>query len=160
VELWISGNRAGRISRYEEEKRAIREHDMLPFEQFPVLSMCFLGFSPHLSATLVAILQISKMPEHREIKRTGLTDLSGGGFFIRRVASPGGLAGRRTGKPLSRRFPSPFSNKENVPPVWAVKATPARRRSSLPDWYPRTPLRDITAIAKVMDSFFSSVTLF
>ncbi|XP_047070811.1 protein POLYCHOME-like [Lolium rigidum] len=91
------------------------------------------------------------MPEHREIKRTGLTDLSGGGFFIRRVASPGALAGRRVGKPLSRRFPSPSSNKENVPPVWAVKDTPARRRSPLPDWYPRTPLRDITAIAKAIE---------
>ncbi|KAM0893891.1 hypothetical protein ACQ4PT_024800 [Festuca glaucescens] len=92
--------------------------------------------------------EISKMPEHREIKRTGLTDLSGGGFFIRRVSSPGALAGRRAGWPLSRRFPSPSSNKENVPPVWAVKATPARRRTPLPDWYPRTPLRDITAIVK------------
>ncbi|KAM0893892.1 hypothetical protein ACQ4PT_024800 [Festuca glaucescens] len=94
---------------------------------------------------------ISKMPEHREIKRTGLTDLSGGGFFIRRVSSPGALAGRRAGWPLSRRFPSPSSNKENVPPVWAVKATPARRRTPLPDWYPRTPLRDITAIVKAIE---------
>uniref|UniRef100_A0ACD5USN7 Uncharacterized protein n=1 Tax=Avena sativa TaxID=4498 RepID=A0ACD5USN7_AVESA len=92
------------------------------------------------------------MPEHREIKRTGLTDLSGGGFFIRRVASSGALAGRRAGKPLSRRFtPSPSSNKENVPPVWAVKTTPQRRRSPLPDWYPRTPLRDITAIVKAIE---------
>jgi len=92
------------------------------------------------------------MPEHREIKRTGLTDLSGGGFFIRRVASPGALAGRRAGKPLSRRFtPSPSSNKENVPPVWAVKTTPQRRRSPLPDWYPRTPLRDVTAIVKAIE---------
>ncbi|CAM0904213.1 unnamed protein product [Alopecurus aequalis] len=91
------------------------------------------------------------MPEHREIKRTGLTDLSGGGFFIRRVASPGALAGRRPGKALSRRFASPSSNKENVPPAWAVKATPQRRRSPLPDWYPRTPLRDITAIVKAIE---------
>uniref|UniRef100_A0ACD5UC05 Uncharacterized protein n=1 Tax=Avena sativa TaxID=4498 RepID=A0ACD5UC05_AVESA len=92
------------------------------------------------------------MPEHMEIKRTGLTDLSGGGFFIRRVASPGALAGRRAGKPLSRRFtPSPSSNKENVRPVWAVKTTPQRRRTPLPDWYPRTPLRDITAIVKAIE---------
>ncbi|XP_048557926.1 protein POLYCHOME-like [Triticum urartu] len=91
------------------------------------------------------------MPEHRELKRTALTDLSGGGFFIRRVASPGALAGRRAGKPLPRRFASPSSNKENVPPVWAVKATPPRRRSPLPGWYPRTPLRDITVIVKAIE---------
>ncbi|KAM3368017.1 hypothetical protein ACQJBY_016525 [Aegilops geniculata] len=91
------------------------------------------------------------MPEHRELKRTALTDLSGGGFFIRRVASPGALAGRRAGKPLPRRFASPSSNKENVPPAWAVKATPPRRRSPLPGWYPRTPLRDITVIVKAIE---------
>ncbi|VAH33301.1 unnamed protein product [Triticum turgidum subsp. durum] len=70
--------------------------------------------------------QISKMPEHRELKRTALT-------------------------PLPRRFASPSSNKENVPPVWAVKATPPRRRSPLPGWYPRTPLRDITVIVKAIE---------
>ncbi|XP_015691900.1 protein POLYCHOME-like [Oryza brachyantha] len=91
------------------------------------------------------------MSEMRDGKRTALGDLSGGGFFIRRVASPGAaLAVRGAGKPLPRRFMAP-SNKENVPPVWAVKAKPAKRRSPLPDWYPRTPLRDITAIAKAIE---------
>ncbi|XP_062224812.1 protein POLYCHOME-like [Phragmites australis] len=92
------------------------------------------------------------MPEMRDGKRLPLSDLSGGGggFFIRRVASPGARAVRGAGKPLARRFISPSNNKENVPPVWAVRATPPKRRSPLPDWYPRTPLRDITAIAKAI----------
>lgn len=94
---------------------------------------------------------ISKMPELRDGRRTALADLSGGGFFIRRVASPGALAVRAAGKPLPRRFVSPSNNKENVPPVWAVRATPPNRRSPLPDWYPRTPLRDITAIVKAVE---------
>jgi hypothetical protein len=73
----------------------------------------------------------------------------GGGFFIRRVASSGALAVRGSRKPLARRFISPSNNKENRPPVWAVRAT-TPKRSLLPDWYPRTPLCDITTIAKVM----------
>jgi hypothetical protein len=73
----------------------------------------------------------------------------GGGFFIRRVSSPGALAVRGARKPLARRFVSPSNNKENRSPVWAVRATQPKR-SPLPEWYPRTPLRDITAIAKVI----------
>ncbi|CAN6360664.1 unnamed protein product [Urochloa humidicola] len=38
------------------------------------------------------------------------------------------------------------SNKENVPPVGVLIAP--KRRSPLPDWYLRTPLRDITSIVK------------
>ncbi|KAG8082344.1 hypothetical protein GUJ93_ZPchr0014g46717 [Zizania palustris] len=91
------------------------------------------------------------MPELRDGKRTAPGDLSGGGFFFRRVASPGALAVRGTRKPQPRRFISPSNNKENMPPVWAVKATPPKRRSPLPDWYPRTPLRDITAIVKAIE---------
>ncbi|KAL6650888.1 hypothetical protein ACP70R_009813 [Stipagrostis hirtigluma subsp. patula] len=94
------------------------------------------------------------MPEFRDSKRAALADLSGGagggGFFIRRVASPGALAARGARKPLARRFASPSNNKENVPPAWCLRATPYKRRSPLPDWYPRTPLRDITAIAKAI----------
>ncbi|KQJ83127.1 protein POLYCHOME [Brachypodium distachyon] len=91
------------------------------------------------------------MREHKEAKRAALSDLSGGGFFIRRVSSPGALAGRGAGKPLPRRFLSPSSNKENVPPVWAVRAKTSRRRSPLPGWHPRTPLRDITVIVKAIE---------
>ncbi|KAL6845782.1 hypothetical protein ACP4OV_024357 [Aristida adscensionis] len=98
------------------------------------------------------------MPEFRDGKRAALADLSGGGggggggggFFIRRVASPGALAVRSARKPAARRFLSPSSNKENVPPAWALRATPYKRKSPLPAWYPRTPLRDITAIAKAI----------
>ncbi|XP_062183710.1 protein POLYCHOME-like [Phragmites australis] len=94
------------------------------------------------------------MPEFKDDKRA-LPNISGGGgsggFFIRRVASPGALAVRgAAGKQLARRFISPSNNKENLPPVWAVRATPPKRRSPLPGWYPRTPLRDITAIAKAI----------
>ncbi|KAF8703430.1 hypothetical protein HU200_032235 [Digitaria exilis] len=94
------------------------------------------------------------MPESRDGRRAALADLSGGGggggFFIRRVVSPGSLAARGIRKPLSRRYISPSRNKENLLPVWALRATPTKRRSPLPEWYPRTPLRDITAIAKAI----------
>ncbi|KAK3142314.1 hypothetical protein QOZ80_4BG0344950 [Eleusine coracana subsp. coracana] len=92
------------------------------------------------------------MPEFRDGMGTAFPDLStgGGGFFIRRVASPGALPVRGARKPHARRFVSPSNNKENRLPFWAVRATPPKRRSPLPDWYPRTPLRDITAIAKAI----------
>lgn len=94
------------------------------------------------------------MPESRDDRGKALADLSsgvgGGGFFIRRVASPGALAARGSRKPLARRYISPSRNKENLPPVWALRATTTKRKSPLPEWYPRTPLRDITAIAKAI----------
>ncbi|PWZ41761.1 hypothetical protein Zm00014a_028541 [Zea mays] len=93
------------------------------------------------------------MPESRDGRSEDLADLSGGvgggGFFIRRVASPGALAVRGVRKPLARRYISPSRNKENLLPVWALRVTPTKR-SPLPGWYPRTPLRDITAIAKAI----------
>ncbi|KAL6899324.1 hypothetical protein ACP4OV_005982 [Aristida adscensionis] len=91
-----------------------------------------------------------KMPELRNASRTALADLSGGGFFIRRVASPGPVMVKGAVKPLARRALASSNNKENVPPVWAAKAVP-KRRSPLPDWYPRTPLRDITSIVKAVE---------
>jgi len=100
----------------------------------------------------VCFLQSPEMPDSRDGRRAALADLSGGvgggGFFIRRVASPGALAVRGAGKLLARRYMSPSRNKENQLPVWASRAT-LTKRSPLPGWYPRTPLRDITAIAKV-----------
>jgi hypothetical protein len=92
------------------------------------------------------------MPEFRDGNGAAFNELctGGGGFFIRRVSSPGALAVRGARKPLARRFVSPSNNKENRSPVWAVRATQPKRRSPLPEWYPRTPLRDITAIAKVI----------
>ncbi|TVU29991.1 hypothetical protein EJB05_21591 [Eragrostis curvula] len=99
--------------------------------------------------------QIYKMPKFKDDKRAAHANFSsggaGGGFFIRRVESPGALAVRGVaGKHRRRRFISSSNNKENMPPVWAVKATPSKRRSPLPEWYPRTPLRDITTIAKAI----------
>ena len=91
-----------------------------------------------------------KMAEVRIASRTAVADRSGGGFFVRRVASPGAVVDKGAVKPLARRVPSPSSNKENVPPAWAAWAAP-KRRSSLPEWYPRTPLRDITSVIKVIN---------
>jgi hypothetical protein len=94
--------------------------------------------------------QISRMPEVRNSGgRAALADPSGGGFFIRRTTSPPGAVAV---KPLARRALPPTSNKENVPPSWAVtvRATP-KRRSPLPEWYPRSPLRDITSVVKAVE---------
>ncbi|EES07066.2 hypothetical protein BDA96_04G210500 [Sorghum bicolor] len=86
------------------------------------------------------------MPQLRTASRPVLARNSTGGIFIRRrVASPGGAV-----KPLARRVRTHFSNKENVPPVGAARAKP-KRRSPLPDWYPRSPLRDITSIVKALE---------
>ena len=99
--------------------------------------MCYIKF-----------LQNYKMPEVRTATRPALADISGGGFFIRRLASPGAVLVKGAIKPLAREARTPSSNKENVPPVgW----TAPKRRSLLPDWYPRTPLRDIASIVKVMN---------
>lgn len=96
------------------------------------------------------------MPQVRTASRPALASNYGGGYFIRRVrvASPGALVGKGTVKLLARRARTPSNNKENVPPAGAVRARP-KRRSPLPDWYPRTPLRDITSIVKVLTYFHS-----
>ncbi|TVU29484.1 hypothetical protein EJB05_21050, partial [Eragrostis curvula] len=94
--------------------------------------------------------RIFKMPEVRVATRSVLADHSGGGFFIRRVASPGAVVVKGGVKPLARQALTPSSNKENVPPAGAVTAAP-KKRSPLPDWYPRTPLRDITSIVKALE---------
>ncbi|PUZ76331.1 hypothetical protein GQ55_1G281500 [Panicum hallii var. hallii] len=90
------------------------------------------------------------MPEVRTATRPALADISGGGFFIRRVAPPGAVLVKGAVKPLARQARTPSSNKENVPPVGALRTAP-KRRSPLPDWYPRTPLRDITSIVKALE---------
>uniref|UniRef100_A0A0E0CMP6 Uncharacterized protein n=1 Tax=Oryza meridionalis TaxID=40149 RepID=A0A0E0CMP6_9ORYZ len=94
------------------------------------------------------------MPEVRNSGgRAALADPSGGGFFIRRTTSPpGAVAVKGAVKPLARQALPPTSNKENVPPSWAVtvRATP-KRRSPLPEWYPRSPLRDITSVVKAVE---------
>ncbi|KAE8797603.1 protein GIGAS CELL1 [Hordeum vulgare] len=93
-----------------------------------------------------------KMAEVRIASRTAAADRSGGGggFFVRRVVSPGAVVDKGAVKPLARLVPSLSSNKENVPPAWAAWTAP-KRRSFLPEWYPRTPLRDITSIIKAVE---------
>ncbi|TKW40019.1 hypothetical protein SEVIR_1G218400v4 [Setaria viridis] len=90
------------------------------------------------------------MPQVRTASRPVLASHSGGGFFVRRVALPGIVVVRCTIKPLARRARTRLCNKENVPPVGTVKTAP-KSRSPLPDWYPRTPLRDITSIVKALE---------
>jgi hypothetical protein len=98
------------------------------------------------------------MPEVRGATGPALADLSGGGFFIRRVTSPGAVVVKGGVKPLARYTLTPSRNKENVPPPGAMRGAP-KRRSPLPDWYPRTPLRDITAIVKVVNYYTSNILL-
>jgi hypothetical protein len=44
--IGLEGSRDESRTQEAEERRPIREHDMLPFEHFPVLSTRLLGFSP------------------------------------------------------------------------------------------------------------------
>ncbi|RWR73802.1 protein POLYCHOME-like protein [Cinnamomum micranthum f. kanehirae] len=76
------------------------------------------------------------MPEARDrLGRVGDEDLALG-FFI----------GSRP------RVLYPFDNKENVSPEFpsSRRRRTSRRKSPLPSWYPRTPLRDITAVVNAM----------
>jgi hypothetical protein len=83
-----------------------------------------------------------KMPQLSTASRSALASNSAGGFFIRRrVASPGTSQAKGAAKPLARWVRTP-----------AARAKP-KRRSPLPDWYPRVPLRDITSIVKVVTYF-------
>lgn len=78
----------------------------------------------------------------------GRAELSGG-FFIARVLSPGAMAAAAAApRPRRPRKLSPEDNKENVAPQGCGR----RRRSPLPVWYPRTPLRDVTTIVQVLEA--------
>ncbi|PVH35650.1 hypothetical protein PAHAL_7G236800 [Panicum hallii] len=79
------------------------------------------------------------MPEVRTATRLPLAGISGGAVLVKGPA-----------KPLARQAHTASSNKENVPPVGVLRTAP-KRRSPLPDWYPRTPLRDITSIVKTLE---------
>ena len=55
-----------------------------------------------------------------------------------------------------RVYRPPATGAENTPPRGIVRRGRARRsRSHLPSWYPRSPLRDITAITRVSIIFCS-----
>jgi len=141
-------------SRHQEEKKERTVRKTVIHESILLACSCIslVGHASvsHCSA-IKAFLQNYEMPQVRIASRPVLANHSGGGFVIRRVAFPGIVVAKCTIKPLARRARTPLSNKENVPPAGAVKAAP--KRSPLHDWYPRTPLRDITSIVKVQTSF-------
>ncbi|KAK1287399.1 hypothetical protein QJS10_CPB19g01030 [Acorus calamus] len=61
---------------------------------------------------------------------------------------------RIEGAAVIARLPS--DDKENITPEWARSGSRRRRtsaewKSPLPTWYPRTPLRDITAIVNALE---------
>ncbi|KAL5215334.1 hypothetical protein ABZP36_004486 [Zizania latifolia] len=93
----------------------------------------------------------SKMHELRDGKRTALGDLSSGGFFIRRVASPGALAVRGSRKTQPRRFISPSNNKENVPPAWSAIER-SRLRIAASQQQSQRPEQEVPHCPKVQDS--------
>ncbi|KAG0473912.1 hypothetical protein HPP92_015769 [Vanilla planifolia] len=74
----------------------------------------------------------------------------GGGFWIRRVDySPAVMQGKKKAQPYT-----PTDNKENTPRGWRRTVALRHRRpgrTPLPEWYPRTPLRDITSILKAYE---------
>ncbi|TXG46453.1 hypothetical protein EZV62_028046 [Acer yangbiense] len=93
---------------------------------------------PEASTELVGspLFRAAAMTPRGRIREAG----RGGGFGTPR----GGFGrGRRStfGVPMGR---------ENTPPLGSAR----RGRSVLPAWYPRTPLRDITAIVRPIEDFF------
>ncbi|XP_058071431.1 protein POLYCHOME-like [Magnolia sinica] len=95
------------------------------------------------------------MPEARDglpVGRTGPGDRPQGfrirrGFYV--AAAPVGPRDRQA----RNLFGSPSDNKENIP---QESSSSQRRRgrprkSPLPSWYPRTPLRDITAVVHAIE---------
>ncbi|XP_078162042.1 uncharacterized protein LOC144557347 [Carex rostrata] len=74
----------------------------------------------------------------------GHMDQLTGGYFIRGVVPIHPMPNRWVG--------SMTDNKENIIPVTSQVVQPTREgRSPLPYWYPRTPLRDITAVLKAIE---------
>lgn len=72
----------------------------------------------------------------------GLMGQVTGGYFIRGTVPIHPRPNRWVG--------STTDNKENINPATSGVVEPAYQgRSPLPDWYPRTPLRDISAVLKV-----------
>ncbi|KAG9454398.1 hypothetical protein H6P81_007302 [Aristolochia fimbriata] len=85
-----------------------------------------------------------KMPEARD--RLPGRGAGGSALF---VGNGAGLHfGERPGNGIQERLDrGRFVNDENAPPQrWHSRRGVPSRRSPLPEWYPRTPLRDITAI--------------
>ncbi|XP_077229331.1 protein GIGAS CELL1-like [Tasmannia lanceolata] len=85
------------------------------------------------------------MPEARDRRPGG--DL-GLGFGIQRGFY---VAGRLRNGHERTIIRTPPVGKENVPPESSSRRRTRPRKSPLPSWYPRTPLRDITSIVKAME---------
>ncbi|THU67412.1 hypothetical protein C4D60_Mb05t24360 [Musa balbisiana] len=73
------------------------------------------------------------------------------GFWIRRVAFPDAVVRSRSRREQSLVFTT--DDKENIPPSLVVTARRrvGRRKSPLPSWYPRTPLRDVTVVVNALE---------
>ncbi|KAG6494361.1 protein POLYCHOME-like [Zingiber officinale] len=87
------------------------------------------------------------MPEVSEGMNRNSAENVATGFWIRRPAYPIGL--RRSRSNNLQNFMSPTDNKENIPPTTA-RHLARQRKSPLPHWYPRTPLRDITVVINAL----------
>ncbi|CAL9194560.1 protein POLYCHOME-like [Musa acuminata AAA Group] len=87
------------------------------------------------------------MPEARRATTGDFT----GGFWIRRAAYPAAMPGSRRRRIQS--LVAAIDDKENIHPSRAATARrrPRNRKSPLPSWYPRTPLRDITIIVNALE---------
>lgn len=123
-------------------------------------------FLSPLLITVVFVVAVGEMPEFRS--RRMVTPLKIGFGMRRRMSSPaysgnGGGGGVRRPNRAVKRCRSVEDDKENTPPLGYTRSV---RKSPLPDWYPRTPLRDITAIVNVnfsncfLDSLFVTPTVF
>ncbi|XP_028777503.1 protein POLYCHOME-like [Neltuma alba] len=77
---------------------------------------------------------------------TTSTNDSGRGRF----GSPRTVIGRGRARGLNL-YRSPARGVENTPPGSARRGRGRRWRSHLPSWYPRTPLRDITAVTRAIE---------
>ncbi|CAL9045695.1 unnamed protein product [Musa banksii] len=75
----------------------------------------------------------------------------GEGFWIRTVAFPDAVVRSRSRREQSLVFTT--DDKENIPPSLVVTARRrvGRRKSPLPSWYPRTPLRDVTVVVNALE---------
>ncbi|KAJ8504414.1 hypothetical protein OPV22_005300 [Ensete ventricosum] len=75
----------------------------------------------------------------------------GEGFWIRRVACRDAVVRSRPRR--EQRFMFATDDKENIPPSRVVTARRrvGTRKSPLPSWYPRTPLRDVTVVVNALE---------
>lgn len=85
-------------------------------------------------------------------RRTALGATRGGGRGRGGFGTPRSVRGRIL-------YGTPASGRENANSFRRMSGRVRPGSSVLPSWYPRTPLRDITAVVRVMKLLFSSVYL-